>query len=207
VLLNIGKGIGVVKQIPASADETAALEANVEAVRRGDEQAYALIVRQCQGDVWRYLSHLVFDRETTKDLVQATFVQAYFNLPRYKPGTSFRAWLFTIARNLALNERKKYARGVRRLAEYREEYMGAVEQNPGADGEQAAGRRQAALQACRQTLPAHLGQLVTLRYIENLAVEQIAEQLQRSAEAVRQSLWRIRNALRECVEKRMAELQ
>jgi RNA polymerase sigma-70 factor, ECF subfamily len=205
--LLITYGGGVVSQIPTNTDTTVTLEAHVEAVLNGDTDAYALVVRQCQADLWRYLAHLVFDRETTKDLVQATFVQAYFNLQRYRRGTSFRAWLFTIARNLALNERKKYCRTVRRLDEYREQQLGAAERSDGNDYEQESGRRQTALKECQKTLPEHLEQLIAMRYIQDMEVEQIAEQMKRKAEAIRQSLWRIRNTLRECIERRMAGLQ
>jgi RNA polymerase sigma-70 factor (ECF subfamily) len=175
----------------------------VRQVLCGDMEFYSAIVRQFQGDVWRLLAPLLYDREATRDMVQETFVKAFFGLRGYRLGSSFRAWLLTIARNTALNEIRSRSRKARHLDSYREDYAARIDVDNMDTGSDDV--RLAALQECRDALPRHLRIVVTLRYAERLEVQKIAARVGRSVEAVRQMLWRIRGVLRDCIEKKMAQ--
>lgn len=51
-------------------------------VRSGDTDAYEQLVRRCQSEVWRVVAGVLHDIRETEDLVQQTFVNAYFHLDR-----------------------------------------------------------------------------------------------------------------------------
>jgi RNA polymerase sigma-70 factor (ECF subfamily) len=64
--------------------------------------------------------------------------------------------------------------------------------------------RRAALEACLTKLPAPQRQLLELRYGPKSSIEEIAVSLERSAGSIRQTLYRIREALLACIERRLA---
>src|SRR5688572_33103402 len=82
----------------------------VRAARGGDRNAFGLLVRHCQGDVWRLVFHLVRDETLADDVTQDAFVRAYRFLPGYRADAKFSTWLYAIARNCAMDELRKAAR-------------------------------------------------------------------------------------------------
>ena len=79
----------------------------VEAARRGDLGAFERLVRRYQGDVWRLSFHLVHDETLADDVTQNAFVRAFRFLGRYRGESKFSTWLFTIARNCAVDELRR----------------------------------------------------------------------------------------------------
>ena len=88
----------------------------VAAARRGDMAAFERIVRRYQGDVWRLVFHLVHDRSIADDATQNAFLRVYRFLPRFRGDSKFTTWLFSIARNCALDEVRR-ARRHKRVAD------------------------------------------------------------------------------------------
>ena len=87
----------------------------VGAARGGDLGAFEDLVRLYQGHVWRLALHLLHDPDLASDATQEAFVRAYRFLPRYRGDSRFSTWLFSIARNCALDEARKATRR-RRIA-------------------------------------------------------------------------------------------
>jgi RNA polymerase sigma-70 factor (ECF subfamily) len=82
----------------------------VGAARGGDTGAFESLVRLYQGHVWRLALHLLHDPDLASDATQEAFVRAYRFLPRYRGDSRFSTWLFSIARNCALDEGRKATR-------------------------------------------------------------------------------------------------
>ncbi len=79
----------------------------IQQVLEGDTEAFRWIVERYQGPVWRLINHLV-GPDVSDDLAQDVFVSAFAKLASYDRGQSrFSTWLFTIARNKAINAMKK----------------------------------------------------------------------------------------------------
>jgi RNA polymerase sigma-70 factor (ECF subfamily) len=89
------------------ADPDAALMLRVQ---RGDRRAFeALMARHAQA-VANFLYHSLGDAAEAEDLTQNVFLQVYKSAARYRVTAKFTTWLFTIARNLCLNELRRRAR-------------------------------------------------------------------------------------------------
>ena len=82
----------------------------VGAARGGDTGAFENLVRLYQGHVWRLALHLLHDPDLASDATQEAFVRAFRFLPRYRGDSRFSTWLFSIARNCALDEARKAGR-------------------------------------------------------------------------------------------------
>ena len=173
----------------------------VEILLAGDKERYGEIIRRYQQHVWRSVSAMLYDADTTRDIVRQTFVQAYYNLGKYRRGTSFVSWLRTIARNLTRNYQRSKARQKAHLRAYRENVLARIAAGKPDPREEA---RAEALARCREKLASGQRRMLEMHYSESLSLRNIAEALSRSTEAVRQALWRIRGMLRDCIEKTMA---
>lgn len=79
----------------------------------GSSDAFTEIVQATQPHVWRFIRHLVHDDELAADLTQDTYVRAHRALPTFRGESLFRTWLLRIARNVAIDERRRLARRVR----------------------------------------------------------------------------------------------
>jgi RNA polymerase sigma-70 factor, ECF subfamily len=82
----------------------------IRAAIGGDRSAFGALVRLYQGDVWRMSFHLVRDETLAEDITQDAFVRAYRFLSRYRGESKFSTWLFSIARNCALDELRRASR-------------------------------------------------------------------------------------------------
>ncbi|MHC4859688.1 MAG: RNA polymerase sigma factor, partial [Planctomycetota bacterium] len=83
--------------------------------KRGDETAFATLIRHYQdrvlGLAYRYLG----DRDSAEDLAQEAFLRVYKARERYEPRAKFSTWLYRIVVNLCLNE-LRWRRGRQALA-------------------------------------------------------------------------------------------
>jgi RNA polymerase sigma-70 factor, ECF subfamily len=81
----------------------------IQAARRGDLDAFNLLVLKYQDVVFNQASWMLKDRQSAEDFTQDTFIQAYRKLPGYRNG-SFRAWLVRIVTNACLDELRRRKR-------------------------------------------------------------------------------------------------
>ena len=72
--------------------------------QRGDERAFAIIVRSYQTPVFNYVLRMVNDRSLAEDLTQDIFLRVYQGLPRFSSRSKFTTWLFQVAKNRVLDE-------------------------------------------------------------------------------------------------------
>jgi len=173
-------------------------------VLAGNTQAFAQLVRLYQDAVWRIAAALLRDRDATENLVQQVFVDAYFHLDQYAPGTDFGAWIRTVARNQLRKELRSAGREDRRLATYRARLAERLKAESAATRDDSEAYV-AALRGCRQSLPPRDAELVALRYERGLSFEAIAAKQGQSPEAVQRMLSRIRFRLRDCIQSKLSD--
>ncbi len=79
-------------------------------VKQGESAAFAELVDKYKQPVLNLVYRMLHDAAEAEDLAQNVFVQVYKSAERYKVSSKFSTWLFTIARNLSLNELRRRAR-------------------------------------------------------------------------------------------------
>ncbi len=72
--------------------------------QRGDERAFAIIVRSYQIPVYNYVLRMVNDRSLAEDLTQEVFLRVFQGLPRFSERSKFTTWLFQVTNNRVLDE-------------------------------------------------------------------------------------------------------
>jgi RNA polymerase sigma-70 factor (ECF subfamily) len=79
-------------------------------VKRGDEAAFEELVDKYKQPVLNLVYRILRDATEAEDLAQNVFVQVFKSADRYRVEAKFSTWLFTIARNLCLNELRRRSR-------------------------------------------------------------------------------------------------
>ena len=72
--------------------------------QRGDERAFATVVRTYEQPVYNYVLRLVGDRALAEDLTQEVFLRVYQGLPGFSLRSRFTTWLFQVTKNRVLDE-------------------------------------------------------------------------------------------------------
>ncbi|HXR48120.1 MAG TPA: sigma-70 family RNA polymerase sigma factor [Candidatus Limnocylindrales bacterium] len=93
--------------MPSNADPDAVLMLRV---KRGDRAAFAELVEKYKQPVMNLVYRTLHDETEAEDLAQNVFLQVYKSARRYESRARFSTWLFTIARNLCLNEIRRRSR-------------------------------------------------------------------------------------------------
>lgn len=88
---------------PARAPEVTSDADRMLAVRRGDLGAFEQLMDEYKDPLFAYLVRMVGDRAWAEDLCQETFLRIYRNREEYAERMQFRAWMYRIARNIALD--------------------------------------------------------------------------------------------------------
>jgi RNA polymerase sigma-70 factor (ECF subfamily) len=153
-----------------------------------------------QRKLYLFIGSLLPDGRDVEDVFQETSLVLWKEFETFVPGTNFSAWAAQVALNQTLAHRKRRNRN--RIV-FSDEFLKAVARDMTVYGDDLD-RRTAALSGCVLKLPPHHQELIRARYASGEAVEQIAEHLNRSVEAVYRMLSRIRQSLHECVTRTLA---
>jgi RNA polymerase sigma-70 factor (ECF subfamily) len=181
-------------------DEEARL---VDEARKGSEEAFTRLLVLHQARVRTYLARFVRRRDVVDDLAQETFLAAWRSLPGFRGDVPLGTWLIGIARHRALDhlrdEGVRKAREGRRLQAALAGWLsGRLRDGTGPEGELDA------LERCLDRLPPRSARLVRGFYYEGRSGLEMAREQGQGESAVWVGLLRIRQALRRCVEGRLA---
>ena len=72
--------------------------------QKGDERAFAIIVRMYETPVYNYVLRLTSDKVFAEDLTQEVFLRVFQGLPRFSLRCKFTTWLFQVTKNRVLDE-------------------------------------------------------------------------------------------------------
>ena len=187
---------------PTSSDTDLIL---VERTVAGDQKAFELLVIKYQRRIERLIGRMVRDVDLVEDIAQETFIRAYRALAQFRGDAQFYTWLYRIAVNTAkkalmdLKRDPLISESALRGGGDDEDETSAVE-NELTSGETpetvlAAKEIAAAVNSAMEALPEELRQAVTLREIEGLSYEEIAEVMNCPIGTVRSRIFRAREAI------------
>lgn len=171
-------------------------------VQKGDNTAFDLLVRKYQHKIAKLVGRYVRDHAEAEDVTQEAFIKAYRALRGFRGDSAFYTWLYRIAVNTAKNYLE--SRGRRPVSLDLE--LEGLEMLDGSESlrEQATPERQlltgeiaTTIQQVLDLLPADLRMAITLREVEGLSYEEIAEVMDCPIGTVRSRIFRAREAVDE----------
>ena len=160
-----------------------------ESVASDSETSFALLVQQYQSKLVQFVLRYARNRQDAEDLAQETFVKAFRNFHRYDSKYAFSTWLYTIARRTAYN----YYRSARPTEPLEFEIVDTA-QTPSVSAEKAD-RRDSIWESAKSLKP-DFREALTLKYVEDLSVGEIAKIMNKSQANVKIMLFRARNQLK-----------
>jgi len=176
----------------------------VERAQRGDVRAFEMLVVKYQRRIERLISRMVRDADLVHDVAQEAFIRAYRALPQFRGESAFYTWLYRIAVNTA----KKTLVEIKRdpvLTESARARGGDDDETYPRDNELSDGETPEALLASKEiaatvnaaidALSEDLRQAITLREIEGLSYEEIADVMNCPIGTVRSRIFRAREAI------------
>jgi RNA polymerase sigma-70 factor (ECF subfamily) len=175
----------------------------VERVQRGDKKAFELLVSKYQRKLMRLVSRLVHDHAEAEDVVQEAFIKAYRALANFRGDSAFYTWLYRIGINTAKNYLVTQGR---RAPTSTDSDIEEAETFIDADGlrdintpESLLASKQIAetVNSAMLALPEELRNAITLREIEGLSYDEIAELMVCPIGTVRSRIFRAREAIAE----------
>ena len=159
----------------------------------GERDAFEILFRQFQGEVYSWIVRIVRDRAAAEDLTVETFWRIYGAHARFEPERSFGAWARRIATHVAIDYLKTPQSRERQL-------VGSLPEESAPDphgGDPAVLREvRERTQRAFQQLPASLRVVATLALLEECSHSEIAEALNISTAAVKSRLFRAVRVLR-----------
>jgi len=189
------------------ADESLMLEHG-----RGNDAAYAELLRRHQKGVLNYIFRMVQNRQVAEELTQEVFIAIVKNGERYQPTAKFTTYLYTIASNVIS---KEWARQKRRpklfsISSWWSDRGDDDEFNPlDHIGDERVntvltfqrGEVSEAVNAALKNLPEHQREAFVLRRFQDLSYEEIADVLEVPVGTVKSRIVRAERALRPYLEK------
>jgi RNA polymerase sigma-70 factor (ECF subfamily) len=153
-------------------------EALVERCRAGDSPSFTELVRRYQNPIHRLTARIVGDADA-EDFTQDVFLRVHRALPGFRQGSTFRTWIYRIARNLCLSELRKRGRRGDHLSldDEGEESVHRLLPAGRPDLEEEIERRDfsAAIQRLVGRLPEGHRTALTLFYMNQARYEEISE--------------------------------
>ena len=175
-------------------------QALVERVQRGDKSAFDILVRKYQHKVVKLVSRYVKDHHEVYDVAQEAFIKAYRALPKFRGDSAFYTWMYRIAINTAKNYLVAQGRRLPNVdieAQDAEQFEGESALKEYATPESMLRRDEVQNTVLRtiENLPDDLRTAITLREIEGLSYEEIAEAMDCPVGTVRSRIFRAREAI------------
>ena len=173
----------------------------VERAQRGDKKAFELLVLKYQRKLGRLLSRFVRDPAEVEDVTQEAFIKAYRALPSFRGESAFYTWLYRIGINTAKNYLVALGRRAPTTTEFDAEEAETFEDadnlrdNNTPDAMLQSKEIGEAVNRAMEALPEELRTAITLREIEGLSYEDIANVMACPIGTVRSRIFRARDAI------------
>jgi RNA polymerase sigma-70 factor (ECF subfamily) len=153
------------------------------------ERRFDALYARCEQAIYAYLWRVTGDRQVASDLCQETFLRAWQHIGKIESYAQPEGWLFRVATNLALNDRRHRATVGAHLS-LREEY------GPSASDPARWVAEHDAVHAALLALPTHLRAALIMREVHGLSFDEVAQALGTTHAAAKMTLTRAREQFR-----------
>lgn len=172
----------------------------VQRVQRGDKKAFDVLVLKYQHKIAKLISRYIRDQHEVLDVSQETFIKAYRALANFRGDSAFYTWLYRIAINTAKNY--LVAQGRRPPdtdidAEEAAQFDGdsSLKENDSPERLALKDEIEATIFRAIDELPEDLRTAITLRELEGMSYEEIAQTMACPIGTVRSRIFRAREAI------------
>jgi RNA polymerase sigma-70 factor (ECF subfamily) len=171
-------------------------------IRGGDEHAFAILYDRYFQRVYNFAYARLRNRADAEEATQDTFTAVFRSIEAYRGTASLLSWIYGIARNTVNNQIRKA-----RAHDQRVERAQAEIGTPGLGVEDYSPEERLSYRRCAHAVERALtsvtswqAEVFVLRHFENLPIQEIADRMERSNDAVRSSLYRVKRLVVDALE-------
>ena len=164
----------------------------------GDNDGFVEIVKDYKDGLMLYINGYVKNIYTAEELMQDTFVRLVEKRPRFSPKYSFKTWLYTIGRNLAIDYLRKSSRhNTRSIDDLSTEIGGDMS----VEREYLKKEEKLLILKEIDSMREEYRQILYLHFFEGLSNSEIAKVMKKNSRQVENLLYRSKHILKEMLEK------
>ena len=174
----------------------------VQAIQAGDEAAFTVLYERYFERVHNFAYGRLRNRADAEEVAQETFVSVFRSLPSFAGRSSLLSWIYGITKNTVNNHIRRSRAQEQRIERAENELVRNAHSFEACSPEEHARFRRcadAALQSL-EDVSKWQAEVFALRHFENLPIQEIAERMSRSNDAIRSSLYRVKKLIVEAVE-------
>ena len=170
--------------------------------KEGNKASFEKLMTTYFPRILNFIFRFIKNREIAEDLTQEVFIKVYNNGKNYQPKAKFKTWLYTIARNISLNEIRKNKQIIVSLDETVSSKEGVMSRQVAdgtvmrADEEMQQEERAEMIRQAIKRLPENQQIAVVLRRYDNFSYDEIAQTMGTTSKAVKSLLSRAKEHLK-----------
>lgn len=161
--------------------------------KQGDKHAFSALVRYFQPKIFTLAFRMLCDEEEAKDAVQETFLKAWLQLNTYNPDFHFSTWLYKIASNVCLDKLKSFEKS--HSTKITDIDIQSVKNQSNIETEIINKELAETVRRLTERLSSKQKIVFTLRYLEELEIEEITQITGLSAAKIKSNLYLARQTI------------
>ncbi|MDI6733455.1 MAG: RNA polymerase sigma factor [Planctomycetota bacterium] len=174
------------------------------AFQKGDKKAFDTLFYKYQQTVVNVITRYVGNKSLAEDLAQDVFLRIYQARNKYQPIAPFKHYLFTCVHNLCVNEIRDATCHKTKTLDFNDKFGWADDGEPVGESQEKM-EIKLEVKSAIEDLPPQQRMAIILEKYENLSYEEIANVMKQSVSAVKSTLWRARQTLKEKLKKYISE--
>lgn len=169
----------------------------IEKCRKGDEDAFRIVVKKYQDRIYRSAYFLTGNNDDAKDITQETFIAVYHSIKRFQSKSSFYTWLYRIMLNIYNKNKRKGKKHNSVILSTNHLLKQDIDESSKIENKE----KEEILHNLILKLPDKLSTVILLRHFEDMSYQEMSEVLNCSEGTIKSRLFNARKLLKEWLSK------
>ncbi|MGH0031661.1 MAG: RNA polymerase sigma factor [Myxococcota bacterium] len=173
-----------------------------EAIRKGDRLAFEALYERYFQRVFNFAYSRLRNRADAEEVAQDTFTVVFRSIDAFKGQSSLLSWIYGIARNTVNNQIRRSRAHAQRVERAQADVLGSGRCHDAFTPEERLSFRRCAdkVEEALTSVTSWQAEVFMMRHFENLPIQEIADRMCRSNDAVRSSLYRVKRLVVEAID-------
>jgi len=174
----------------------------IEAAKKGDQLAFSTLLDTYWSDVFNFQNKMIQNDNDAEDICIETFSKAFDKIDTYNPDYNFKTWLIAISKNIHIDLLRKRKNAPTNISNSVEAQISQtlVDEAPTAEDELIKEQQLHHLLQHINNLKPDYGELIKLRYFQQMRYAMIAEQLNQPLNSIKVKLLRAKKLLAKSIQ-------